>query len=349
MIKKNKKRILKKKVFKILYFLILVFFSLSLIYSYIFYKSYQKNKILIEKEKKIEQVKKEENFCSVGKYLIDLEKKAMEKKKHLEWLAHLAYEKRLEEASKSSNKVLIVSTSARGKKSFGYFYAFGDGFMFKKGPIASGRTNYETPIGEFNLKFKKPESMSNVYPDPSGVNNMNKMLAITNSGIALHEGSSKVTSHGCVHIPKKYSSWLYDWVNKDTKIYITNKGNIDYKHKKFEDLIKEIEEYNKIEKEKNSIETQKIVKWPNGNVKEKLRYRGGRLEGNQYFYYPNGRIKEIKNYYHNRRNGLQREYYLNGVKRKMTYLVGNKIWEMMTWNTKGEMMTYYKRPLPNKK
>ncbi len=201
----KKKRVKKKIINKIFLFFLLIFLTYFSLYAYGIFKEKQK---LWEKEKIEKEVLAKKNLanCSINDYLSKEEKRKIAKKIEYERLAEIALKKRQEEAEKSPNKVLIVSTSARGKKSFGYFYAFGDGFMFRKGRISSGRKNYETPTGFFNLQYKKKENMSNLYPDESGRNNMNNMLAITKNGIALHEGSPYVASHGCVHIPKKYSN-----------------------------------------------------------------------------------------------------------------------------------------------
>ena len=63
--------------------------------------------------------------------------------------------------------------------------------------------------------------MSTLFPDESGVNNMNYMMKFTNSGHALHEGSVDWMSHGCIHIDPKDVPVIYKWSTFKTKVVIT--------------------------------------------------------------------------------------------------------------------------------
>jgi lipoprotein-anchoring transpeptidase ErfK/SrfK len=63
--------------------------------------------------------------------------------------------------------------------------------------------------------------MSTVYPDESGVNNMDYMMKYTQSGHALHKGSVDWMSHGCIHIDPKDVPVIYHWSNYKTKVVIT--------------------------------------------------------------------------------------------------------------------------------
>jgi hypothetical protein len=72
-----------------------------------------------------------------------------------------------------------------------------DGKRVVMGPvrISHGRPGFRTPPGSFRVAFKDQDHLSSVYNDapmPYSV--------FFNGGIAFHEGSVQVTSHGCVHL-----------------------------------------------------------------------------------------------------------------------------------------------------
>jgi hypothetical protein len=193
-----------KNIKKIIYFFIL-FLVIDLILLPTFFA--QKNQESKEEKKTFE---KEKLFCNLDDFYFKKELGLIKKKQEERERQKRLLAEKIKQASLSENKVLIISTASRGKSGFGNYYAFGDNFMFKKGLISSGRKNYETPIGNFDLKYKKKFAMSNLYPDPNGINNMDDQIGITNYGIALHKGSPKQLSHGCVHIDPKDSSWLFN-------------------------------------------------------------------------------------------------------------------------------------------
>lgn len=62
-------------------------------------------------------------------------------------------------------------------------------------PITSGRPGYETPAGTFHVTYKDIDHWSKAYNAP-----MPYSVFFTTSGIAFHEGSLSVQSHGCVHL-----------------------------------------------------------------------------------------------------------------------------------------------------
>ena len=62
-------------------------------------------------------------------------------------------------------------------------------------PITSGRTGFLTPAGTFRVQFKDIDHKSSEFDDapmPYSV--------FFNGGIAFHQGSLKVKSHGCIHL-----------------------------------------------------------------------------------------------------------------------------------------------------
>ncbi len=62
-------------------------------------------------------------------------------------------------------------------------------------PITSGRPGYETPVGVYEVIWKDIDHWSQAYDAP-----MPYSVFFTDSGIAFHEGSLSVESHGCIHL-----------------------------------------------------------------------------------------------------------------------------------------------------
>jgi lipoprotein-anchoring transpeptidase ErfK/SrfK len=62
-------------------------------------------------------------------------------------------------------------------------------------PITSGRPGWRTPPGTFRVTFKDIDHKSTIFDDapmPYSV--------FFNGGIAFHQGSLRVPSHGCIHL-----------------------------------------------------------------------------------------------------------------------------------------------------
>jgi hypothetical protein len=61
--------------------------------------------------------------------------------------------------------------------------------------ISHGRAGFRTPPGTFRVSAKNRHHISSIYrlPMPYSV--------FFNGGIAFHQGSVRVTSHGCIHLP----------------------------------------------------------------------------------------------------------------------------------------------------
>jgi lipoprotein-anchoring transpeptidase ErfK/SrfK len=116
----------------------------------------------------------------------------------------------------------FILVSVREKGSDGRFYAVdSDGTVWWSGPVTSGAPEFKSPSGIFPIIQKKRFHMSNAFPDPYGVNNMNYMMKFTQRGHALHEGSVDWLSHGCIHIDPKDVPTLYKWSTFKTKVIIT--------------------------------------------------------------------------------------------------------------------------------
>ena len=120
----------------------------------------------------------------------------------------------------SGQDFILVSVRERG--SDGRFYAVDrDGTVWWSGTVTSGAEEYRSPSGIFPIIQKKRYHMSTLFPDESGVNNMNYMMKFTNGGHALHEGSVNWMSHGCIHIDPKDVPVIYKWSTYKTKVVIT--------------------------------------------------------------------------------------------------------------------------------
>ena len=120
----------------------------------------------------------------------------------------------------SGKDFIVVSVRERG--SDGRFYAVDrDGTVWWSGPVTSGAPEFRSPSGIFTNFQKKRYHMSTLWPDESGVNNMDYMMKFTKGGHALHKGSVDWMSHGCIHIDPKDVPVIYNWSTYKTKVVIT--------------------------------------------------------------------------------------------------------------------------------
>ena len=122
---------------------------------------------------------------------------------------------------------IVVSVRERG--SDGRFYAVDrDGTVWWSGPVTSGAPEFRSPSGIFTIFQKKRYHMSTLWPDESGVNNMDYMMKFTKGGHALHKGSVDWMSHGCIHIDPKDVPVIYHWSTFKTKVVITRHTYMPY-------------------------------------------------------------------------------------------------------------------------
>jgi lipoprotein-anchoring transpeptidase ErfK/SrfK len=61
-------------------------------------------------------------------------------------------------------------------------------------PITHGRPGFRTPPGTFQVATKRRDHVSSIYDAEM------PWSVFFNRGIAFHEGSLTVTSHGCIHL-----------------------------------------------------------------------------------------------------------------------------------------------------
>jgi lipoprotein-anchoring transpeptidase ErfK/SrfK len=72
-------------------------------------------------------------------------------------------------------------------------------------PVTHGRPGYETPTGTFSVLRKVKDDWSVPYNAP-----MPYSTYFTSDGIAFHEGSLSVQSHGCVHLSHEAAVVFFD-------------------------------------------------------------------------------------------------------------------------------------------
>jgi lipoprotein-anchoring transpeptidase ErfK/SrfK len=81
----------------------------------------------------------------------------------------------------------------------------GDKIVYGPVPITSGRKGYETPLGKFGVLRKVKDEWSRPYNGP-----MPWSTYFTNDGIAFHEGSLTVPSHGCIHLDPQSAQYYFN-------------------------------------------------------------------------------------------------------------------------------------------
>ena len=65
-------------------------------------------------------------------------------------------------------------------------------------PITSGKPGWRTPAGIFRVQWKDKNHHSRQFNNAP----MPYSVFFTNSGVAFHQGSLRVPSHGCVHLSR---------------------------------------------------------------------------------------------------------------------------------------------------
>jgi len=117
------------------------------------------------------------------------------------------------------DKFIIISISSYG---VGTLFFINKDEVLLKTKISGGTKDKPTPYGFFPIISKTKFHMSNLYPDPSGINNMDDMIRLTNGGIAIHKGSVDFFSHGCIHVDRLTSKILFNLSTKKLPVIITN-------------------------------------------------------------------------------------------------------------------------------
>ena len=70
-------------------------------------------------------------------------------------------------------------------------------------PITHGRKGFRTPAGSFRVSFKAADHVSSIYDAEMPYS------VFFNDGIAFHQGSLTVLSHGCIHLSGKAAKTFF--------------------------------------------------------------------------------------------------------------------------------------------
>lgn len=100
--------------------------------------------------------------------------------------------------------------------------------------VSTGMYGFETPPGTFKIFAKHKTHFSTEYPKrefgEDGGAPMPYTMKITKSGIAIHEGRTRIEngvsvplSHGCIRVNKKQAKRLFVWATMQTKVTIVGK------------------------------------------------------------------------------------------------------------------------------
>ena len=120
----------------------------------------------------------------------------------------------------TENKAVVVSL----KNGWGDFYTCENQIVTRTGLVTGGRNKrYHTPEGTFYIGWQKKEHDSNKYPSTDGTRNMDNASFFHPSGVALHTGSINARSHGCVHMTRSDSTYVYDNFGNGDKVIVQPK------------------------------------------------------------------------------------------------------------------------------
>ena len=96
---------------------------------------------------------------------------------------------------------------------------YGPNGPIMQGPVSSGATPNDTPVGIYSVLQKNREHYSNRYDDAA----MPFMQRITWTGIALHAGQlpGYPASHGCVRLREDFARELFDKTKLGMRVIIS--------------------------------------------------------------------------------------------------------------------------------
>ena len=82
--------------------------------------------------------------------------------------------------------------------------------------VSHGRAGFRTPPGTFRVQYKDQDHISNVYDQPMPYS------VFFNDGIAFHQGSVRVTSHGCVHLSAATARTFFAELDSGDVVQVVN-------------------------------------------------------------------------------------------------------------------------------
>lgn len=97
-------------------------------------------------------------------------------------------------------------------------FVYRNGIRIAVSTCSTGKAGHDTPTGVFTILQKDRDHHSSIYDDAS----MPNTERLTWSGVALHAGGlpGYPSSHGCVHLPLKFSSLLFSITTVGTAVII---------------------------------------------------------------------------------------------------------------------------------
>ena len=116
------------------------------------------------------------------------------------------------------NKAVVISLT----KGAGEFYTC-EGFQkTKQGPATGGVPGkFDTPKGTYWITHQLEKHDSTLYPSDYGRNMDFSSFFV--GGVALHQGSVRHWSHGCVHLRKSDARYIYNNFNKGDLVIVKDK------------------------------------------------------------------------------------------------------------------------------
>jgi hypothetical protein len=97
---------------------------------------------------------------------------------------------------------------------------FRNGVAIGASTVSTGKQGFETPMGVFTILQKRKEHYSSTYNNAP----MPNMQRLTWKGVALHAGNLPgfPASHGCIRLPSRFSSLLFDATTLGMTVIITS-------------------------------------------------------------------------------------------------------------------------------
>jgi lipoprotein-anchoring transpeptidase ErfK/SrfK len=110
-----------------------------------------------------------------------------------------------------------------------WLYAYEGEQLVFDAPVATGRDGMQTPTGTYAIYAKlKVQTMDGVTDGEAWVVPNVPDVMYFNGGVALHGtywhnlfGTGARPSHGCVNLPLKSATWLYNWAPIGTTVRVT--------------------------------------------------------------------------------------------------------------------------------
>ena len=102
-------------------------------------------------------------------------------------------------------------------------YVYRNGIRIGVSTVSSGKPGYETPTGVFTILQRDIHHHSSTYDEAS----MPYTERLTWSGVALHAGGlpGYPSSHGCIHLPLKFSADLFQITQLGTPVIVAGAHN----------------------------------------------------------------------------------------------------------------------------